>query len=157
MVPQLAHVSQVWNAPRRELPFSGAKEPFLETLMLQDMDDDDDPVQARIISLITDLGNTVLTKRAAGELHRYGFLTLSIDPANPSYDRIKGRRPGLFGSAPLFRKAMIILERHNFRLPVRRFILDLFDKDVLRQVVLDDNSDEEEESQPATARRIVPR
>ncbi len=32
---------------------------------------DADPVVAKILSLITDLGNTVLVKRAAAELHAY--------------------------------------------------------------------------------------
>ena len=31
---------------------------------------DDDPINARILSLVVDLGNTVLTKRAASDLHR---------------------------------------------------------------------------------------
>lgn len=31
----------------------------------------DDPVNARILSLVADLGNTVLTKRAAGDLFSY--------------------------------------------------------------------------------------
>ena len=30
---------------------------------------DDDPINARILSLVVDLGNTVLTKRAATDLH----------------------------------------------------------------------------------------
>lgn len=30
---------------------------------------DDDPSHARILSLVTDLGNTVLTKKAAGDLY----------------------------------------------------------------------------------------
>ena len=30
----------------------------------------DDSTEARIVKLVTDLGNTVLTKRAVGELHR---------------------------------------------------------------------------------------
>lgn len=30
---------------------------------------DDDPSNARILSLVTDLGNTVLTKKAAGDLY----------------------------------------------------------------------------------------
>ena len=38
---------------------------------------------------------------------------------------------------------MAILESHTFRLPVRRFILDLFDKSVMRRVVLDDEEDDE--------------
>ena len=31
---------------------------------------DDDPIRARILALASDLGNTVLTKRAAGDLFR---------------------------------------------------------------------------------------
>lgn len=38
---------------------------------------------------------------------------------------------------------MTILESHHFRLPVCRFVIDLFDKKVMRQIVL-----EEEDSQP---------
>ena len=41
---------------------------------------------------------------------------------------------------------MTILECHHFRLPVRRFIIDLFDKTVMRRIVLD----EEEESEGDT-------
>jgi len=33
--------------------------------------DENDQVEARVISLVIDLGNTVLTKRAIGDLHRY--------------------------------------------------------------------------------------
>lgn len=87
-----------------------------------------DPVQARILSLTTDLGNTVLTKRAAGDLFN-----------------IKSKAPEHFTSVPLFRKVMAILESHTFRLPVRRFILDLFDKSVMRRVVLDDDDDDDDE------------
>lgn len=38
---------------------------------------------------------------------------------------------------------MQILEAHHFRLPACRFVLDLFDKRVLEQIVL-----EEEDEQP---------
>jgi hypothetical protein len=43
---------------------------------------------------------------------------------------------------------MQVLEAHHFRLPACRFVLDLFDKGVLRQIVLEeeDGNDEEEES-----------
>ncbi len=40
---------------------------------------------------------------------------------------------------------MAILESHTFRLPVRRFILDLFDKSVMRHIVLDDEDDDDGE------------
>ncbi|MCJ1339143.1 hypothetical protein MMC09_004432 [Bachmanniomyces sp. S44760] len=102
---------------------------------------DDDPVKARILSLVVDLGNTVLTKRAAGELHA-----------------IKIKSPGILDSIPLFRKIMHILEMHSFRLPVRRFVIDLFDKNLMRQIVLEENSDDEDlESNPMTAKPFSPR
>ena len=40
---------------------------------------------------------------------------------------------------------MQILEAHHFRLPACRFVLDLFDKRVLEQIVLDEEDDEEGE------------
>jgi hypothetical protein len=41
----------------------------------------------------------------------------------------------------MFRKVMQILESHHFRLPACRFALDLFDRDVLRKIVLDEEED----------------
>lgn len=48
---------------------------------------------------------------------------------------------------------MTILESHHFRLPVCRFVIDLFDKKVMRQIVLeeedsalDSSSDDDEGS-----------
>ena len=35
-----------------------------------------------------------------------------------------------------------MLESHHFRLPVCRFVIDLFDKRVLRQIVLEEDDDE---------------
>jgi rapamycin-insensitive companion of mTOR len=42
----------------------------------------------------------------------------------------------------MFRKVMQILEAHHFRLPACRFVLDLFDKRVLEQIVLEEEEDE---------------
>lgn len=39
---------------------------------------------------------------------------------------------------------MTILELHHFRLPVCRFVIDLFDKKVMRQIVLEEEDSEEE-------------
>ncbi|KAL0265378.1 hypothetical protein SLS55_001344 [Diplodia seriata] len=85
---------------------------------------DDDPINARILKLVVDLGNTVLAKRAATDLHN-----------------IKTKKAPGFQKPAMFHKVMAILELHHFRLPVCRFVIDLFDKNVLRQIVL-----EEEES-----------
>ena len=42
----------------------------------------------------------------------------------------------------MFHKVMQVLESHHFRLPVCRFVIDLFDKRVLRQIVLEEDDDE---------------
>jgi hypothetical protein len=55
--------------------------------------------------------------------------------------RIKARKAPGFSKPAIFHKVMQILEAHHFRLPACRFMLDLFDKRVLEQIVL-----EEEES-----------
>ena len=51
---------------------------------------------------------------------------------------------------------MFILECHTIRLPVRQRIIDMFDKDIIRQIILEDGS-EDEESQPNTARPLTAR
>lgn len=48
------------------------------------------------------------------------------------------KAPGLH-EPRFFRKVMGILEAHRYRLPVRRFIIDLFEKSVMRRIVLDDD------------------
>ncbi|KAI9673408.1 MAG: hypothetical protein M1817_002870 [Caeruleum heppii] len=85
--------------------------------------EDTELVTAKIVSLIVDLGNTVLTKRAVSDLMH-----------------IKAKKPAGFRDPALFRRVMGILERHHYRLPVRRFIIDLFEKSVLKQVVLEDEA-----------------
>lgn len=82
---------------------------------------DEDPIQARILSLAGDLGNTVLSKRAASDLLG-----------------IKSKAPDMFTSVALFRRIMEMVEKHNFRLLVRRFLIDLFDKTVMRRLVLEE-------------------
>ncbi|THC90827.1 hypothetical protein EYZ11_009713 [Aspergillus tanneri] len=90
---------------------------------------DSDPVNQKILKLIVDMGNTVLSKRAAADLHS-----------------IKSKQPERFHQLNLFRKTLSILESHHFRLNARRFALDLFDKSVMRRVVLEDESDTDSEA-----------
>ncbi|RAK70888.1 putative cytosolic regulator Pianissimo [Aspergillus fijiensis CBS 313.89] len=85
---------------------------------------DPDPANQKILKLIVDMGNTVLSKRAANDLNN-----------------IKSKQPDRFYQPHLFRKTLNILESHHFRLPARRFALDLFDKSVLRRIVTEDDSD----------------
>ncbi|KAL9608491.1 MAG: hypothetical protein Q9167_006685 [Letrouitia subvulpina] len=98
---------------------------------------EEDPVRARITGLAIDLGNTVLAKRAAADLHG-----------------IKAKTPETFRSADLFRRLLTILNSHNFRLPVRRFVFDLFDRSVMRQIVLEEDTEDDgndQASRPRTA------
>ncbi|OJD33072.1 cytosolic regulator pianissimo [Diplodia corticola] len=90
---------------------------------------DDDPINARILKLVVDLGNTVLAKRAATDLHN-----------------IKQKKAPGFQKPAMFHKVMAILELHHFRLPVCRFVIDLFDKNVLRQIVLEEESSSDEDN-----------
>lgn len=44
----------------------------------------------------------------------------------------------------MFHKVMQILDAHHFRLPACRFVLDLFDKSVLPQIVLEEEEEDDE-------------
>ncbi|RDW89486.1 cytosolic regulator pianissimo [Coleophoma cylindrospora] len=88
---------------------------------------DEDATNQRVLELVVDLGNTVLTKRAISELMH-----------------IKTKKAAGFKSPIFFRKIMTILEYHHFPLPIRRFVMELFDKSVMRQIVLDEESSEED-------------
>lgn len=46
------------------------------------------------------------------------------------------RRPEYFRQIHVLRKVLVILETHHLKLPARRFAFDLFDKDVIRRLVL---------------------
>lgn len=59
---------------------------------------------------------------------------------------LKSKQPDCFHQPHLFRKTLSILESHHFRLPARRFALDLFDKSVMRRIVLEDDSDSDSEA-----------
>jgi hypothetical protein len=88
---------------------------------------DDDIVNQRILELIVDLGNTVLQKRAMTELMH-----------------IKAKKVPGFKQPALFKKIMTLLESHHFRLGVRHFVAELFDRSVLRRIVFgEENSDDE--------------
>jgi rapamycin-insensitive companion of mTOR len=106
---------------------------------------DDDPLNARILKLATDLGNTVLAKKAANDLQ-----ALVPPPFNERGSRadtrcnsIKAKKASGFTKPAIFHKVMQILEAHHFRLPACRFVLDLFDKRVLRQIVLEEEDEED--------------
>ena len=105
---------------------------------------DVDDTNARIMDLIKDLGNTVLTKRAAGDLNAY--VPTLVDSrflwALLIRSSIKAKRPRGFQSPSLFHKVMTILASQHYRLGACRFVIDLFDRKVMRQIVLEEEDDE---------------
>ena len=100
-----------------------------DTAAYQDATTDTDSTNARVLKLIVEMGNSVTYKKVAGDLHV-----------------VKARHPAHFTSVDLFRKALSILASHHYRLQARQFILDLFDKGVMRKLVLDEDTEDETES-----------
>jgi rapamycin-insensitive companion of mTOR len=62
-------------------------------------------------------------------------------------NRIKAKKAKGFRKPALFHKVMGILESQHYRLGARRFVIDLFDKRVMRQIVLDED-DESDSDEP---------
>ena len=91
---------------------------------------DSDGVNAKVLKSIVEMGNSVMHKKSAGELRQ-----------------LRARYPDTFKQAALFQKALTILEGHHYRLPSRQFVLDLFDKSVMRQVVLEEESSEDDNTE----------
>lgn len=95
---------------------------------------DSEPMNQQILDSITKLGNTVLTNKAISELNG-----------------LRHKKAPGFLSPDLFRKVMILLASHAYGIPQYRFVIDLFDKSVLRKIVLEEDEDESDEdngSQP---------
>ena len=90
---------------------------------------DADPINAKILKSVIDMGNTVLYKKAATDLHL-----------------IKAKHSDHFHQVLLFQKTLTVLESHHFRLPQRQYILDLFDKSIMRHILLEEDTEEEIES-----------
>jgi len=89
--------------------------------------DDANPTTARILKCVAMLGNTVMSKRAAGELLA-----------------VKNKKPRLFQSPELFRKVMSVLESHYFHHAMWNFAMNLFDKTVMRSIVLEEDIEVDE-------------
>jgi rapamycin-insensitive companion of mTOR len=107
---------------------------------------DSDLLNVRILKLATDLGNTVLAKKAANDLQRLVPLLISkFGKILIACNSIKAKKAPGFTKPAIFHKVMQVLEAHHFRLPACRFVLDLFDKRVLRQIVLEEEEEEGEE------------
>lgn len=90
---------------------------------------DNDKDNQAILQLVVDLGNTVLQKRAMMELIQ-----------------IKNRKVPGFKQPAMFKKIMTLLESHHYRLGVRHFVAELFDRSLLRKIVLEENKDDIKEA-----------
>lgn len=90
----------------------------------------DEEVNERVLALIVDLGNMVLYKKALTELQK-----------------LKQRKPSAFRSTRFFKLVMGAMEWNHYRLGVRRMVIDLFDKNVMRQIVFDEDEDDSENSE----------
>ncbi|KAL8897698.1 MAG: hypothetical protein Q9207_007082 [Kuettlingeria erythrocarpa] len=101
---------------------------------------DEDPIHERVLNIVMETGNAVLAKKAATDLNG-----------------LKLRYPEAFASVELYRKVRDVLGGRNFRLPVRRFLLDLFEKNVMRRFVLDEEESENESIQTERPSQIPPR
>jgi rapamycin-insensitive companion of mTOR len=90
---------------------------------------DADAFNARVLKAVIEMGNTVLAKRVAVELNG-----------------LKSRHQDAFKQVSLFKKTLVLLESHHYRLWQRQFILDLFDKGIIRRIVLEEDMADEMDS-----------
>ena len=87
-----------------------------------------DPANSAILASIVKLGNSVLTNKAVGELNAL---------------KHRKKAPG-FSSDVVFKRALDVLSGHRFGVQQWRFVIDLFEKGVLRRIVLDEDESESE-------------
>lgn len=86
-----------------------------------------DPANTAILASIVKLGNSVLTNKAVGELNAL---------------KHRKKAPG-FASEVVFRRALDVLSGHRFGVQQWRFVIDLFEKGVLRRIVLEEDDEDE--------------
>jgi rapamycin-insensitive companion of mTOR len=82
-----------------------------------------DPANTAILASIAKLGNSVLTNKAVGELNAL---------------KHRKKAPG-FASDAVFKRALDVLSGHRFGVQQWRFVIDLFEKGVLRKIVLEED------------------
>lgn len=86
-------------------------------------------VNTRVLELIVDLGNMVLYKKALTDLQK-----------------LRAHKPSAFRSTQFFKEVMSAMEWNHYRLGVRRMVIDLFDKNVMRQIVFDEDGGDSDSS-----------
>ncbi|KAI5291317.1 hypothetical protein KEM54_005403 [Ascosphaera aggregata] len=98
---------------------------------------DSNHINQKILGLIVDLGNSILAKRAAADLHV-----------------VKTRNPEAFRDLSIFRKTLVLLDSHHYRLQTRRFALDIFDKSVMRHLVLSCETNDDSDTGPSDSDEV---
>ncbi|KAG5773418.1 hypothetical protein H9Q72_000790 [Fusarium xylarioides] len=111
----------------QEAPPPRAARPPLEPAEIPAMLSEAD-VNRRVLELIVDLGNMVLYKKALTDLQK-----------------LRVHKPSAFKSTQFFKEVMSAMEWNHYRLGVRRMVIDLFDKNVMRQIVFDEEEEEEDD------------
>ncbi|KAL2760914.1 hypothetical protein ACRALDRAFT_1078558 [Sodiomyces alcalophilus JCM 7366] len=89
---------------------------------------DEAAVNKMIIDLVVDLSNVIIYKRAITELKQ-----------------IKQNNAAGFSNPKLFKRVMAMLEYNHYRLPIRRMVIELFDKSVLRSIVFEEDGDDDKD------------
>lgn len=87
---------------------------------------DENPVRAKILKHIIEMGNSVMYKKAAADLHT-----------------LKAKQPAHFADTEMFRKTLIILDGHHYRLQAQHYILNLFNKGLMRRIIFDEEMGED--------------
>lgn len=84
-----------------------------------------------MLKAVIEMGNSVMAKKAAVELNG-----------------LKARHQDAFQQVSLFKKTLVLLESHHYRLWQRQFVLDLFDRGIMRRIVLEEDMEDEMKSSP---------
>ncbi|KAI1355738.1 Rapamycin-insensitive companion of mTOR, N-term-domain-containing protein [Xylaria sp. FL0043] len=116
---------------RHEIPLS-IKLPDTQTTIQHPSSiivDEADETNKRILELIgVELGDMILYKKARVELHQL------------RHQKVPG-----FRQPALFRRVLGLLEGHHYKLADRHLIIELFDKNVLRHIIYEEDSSDEGE------------
>lgn len=105
-------------------------EPEALTITSLQSDADEDQLARRLIRAICELGNSVLAKRAVGEINA-----------------IHAKKPELFRSSSMYHRVMQLMAIQNCKFQARWFVMDLWDKDFVK-AALQEESDLEDETRP---------
>lgn len=93
--------------------------------------------EIEVIAAISNLSNTVIAATASRSLAKSVSKPGFVDILSDLPYRLKSRPEyqGVFSSVPMFYRALHMISTSRYRLPVRRYIFDLFDIDIDEDVL----------------------